>query len=113
MRLSFVELRVSDWHASVAWYRDVLGLALLMRAEDDRFALFDAGGGRVALKAGPPRPGGCLLAFEVDDLDVWLARLAGGIGPPETSHEGYRRARLLDPDGHEIRLFEWLKPRPD
>ena len=33
--LSFVELHVRDWPASVAWYRDVLGLELLLRRARD------------------------------------------------------------------------------
>jgi catechol 2,3-dioxygenase-like lactoylglutathione lyase family enzyme len=108
MTLYFVELRVSDWAASVAWYRDVLGLRPILLDEAGSFALLDAGGARVALKAGLPRPGGVMLAMEVGDLDGWLARLGALVeGPPQTSAEGYRRARLLDPDGYEIVLFEW------
>jgi catechol 2,3-dioxygenase-like lactoylglutathione lyase family enzyme len=110
MRLSFVELRVSDWPASVAWYQGVLGLRPVMRDETGRFALFDAGGSRLALKAGEARPGGVLLAMEVDDLDGWVARLGGRIeGAIQASDEGYRRARLRDPDGYEIVLFEWVR----
>src|SRR5262249_55259520 len=41
--LYFVELRVRDWPASVAWYRDVLGLELVLRVDADAFALFAAG----------------------------------------------------------------------
>jgi catechol 2,3-dioxygenase-like lactoylglutathione lyase family enzyme len=108
VKLYFVELRVSDWRRSVQWYRDVLGLKLLMRDESDSFALFDADGGKVALKAGESRPG-VLLAFEVVDLDGWVRRLGGLIGPIKSSDEGYRRARLLDPDGYEISLFEWAR----
>ena len=111
--LSFVELRVRDWAAALAWYRDVLGLELLLGVEADRFALFAAGPARLALKEGQPG-GGALLAFEVDDLDGWLERLAGkGVGldgPVKTSAEGYRRARFHDPDGHELSLFEWCSP---
>jgi catechol 2,3-dioxygenase-like lactoylglutathione lyase family enzyme len=108
MRLYFVELSVRDWHASVAWYRDVLRLRLIMSAGS--FALLDAGGGRIALKAGEPTPGGVLLALEVDDLDGWVARLGAHVeGPIKASEEGYRRARLHDPDGYEIALFEWTQ----
>ena len=108
MRLSFVELLVSDWAASVAWYRDALGLRPIMRDEAGRFALFDAGGARIALKAGEPRAGGVRLAMEVDDLDGWVARLGDRVeGAIRPSDEGYRRARLRDPDGYEIVLFEW------
>ena len=108
MRLSFVELLVSDWPASVAWYRDVLGLRPIMSDEAGRFALFDAGDARIALKAGEPHVGGVLLAMEVDDLDGWVARLGERVdGAIRASEEGYRRARLRDPDGYEIVLFEW------
>jgi catechol 2,3-dioxygenase-like lactoylglutathione lyase family enzyme len=109
--LFFVQLAVADWPAAVAWYRDVLGLRLAFRNDADRFALLDAGGCRVALKEGPPEPGNVLLTFEVDDLPATLARLAArGVtleSPTEQSEEGYRRARLRDPDGHSICLFEW------
>jgi predicted enzyme related to lactoylglutathione lyase len=114
--LSFVELRVRDWGAALAWYRDVLGLDLLLRVDADAFALFAAGPVRVALKGGKGQPGasatgGALLAFEVDDLDAWIERLArhgaAADGPVKTSPEGYRRALFRDPDGHELSLFEW------
>jgi catechol 2,3-dioxygenase-like lactoylglutathione lyase family enzyme len=108
VRLYFVELSVRDWDASVAWYRDVLGLRLIMSAGS--FALFDAGSSRIALKAGEPAPGGVLLALEVDDLAGWVARLGPRVvGPIKQSEEGYRRARLHDPDGYEIALFEWME----
>ena len=109
MRLYFVELSVRDWDASVAWYRGTLGLRLIMTAGS--FALFDAGGGRIALKAGRPAPGGVLLALEVDDLAGWGGTLGPCVqGPIKASEEGFcARARLLDPDGYEIDLFEWTQ----
>lgn len=109
MKLHFVELRVSDFAASVAWYREVLGLELILRDDAGSFALFDAGASRLALKAGEPRPGGALLAFEVGDLSAWVARLGDRIAVPvKLSPEGYRRAQLRDLDGYEIGLFEWI-----
>jgi catechol 2,3-dioxygenase-like lactoylglutathione lyase family enzyme len=109
--LFFVQLTVADWPAAVEWYRDVLGLRLALRNDADRFALFDAGGSRVALKQGTPEPGSALLTFEVDDLPAALKRLAGrGVvpeAPPQASAEGYRRARLRDPDGYRLCLFDW------
>jgi len=112
--LHFVQLAVADWPAAVAWYGDVLGLRPALRDDAGRFALFDAGGCRVALKQGAPEPGAALLAFEVDDLPAALARLAGlGVvpeAPPQTSPEGYRRALLRDPDGYRLCLFDWGAP---
>ena len=91
MTLYFVELRVGDWAASVAFYRDVLRLRPILSDEAGAFALFEVGGGRVAVKAGEPRPGGVLLAMQVDDLDGWLSRLGALVeGPPQTSAEGDR-----------------------
>jgi hydroxymethylpyrimidine/phosphomethylpyrimidine kinase len=95
----------------------VLGLELLMCSEEDGFALFTAGAARLALKVGAHRAAertispGVLLAFEVDDLDAWMRRLQErGVapdGPVKASPEGYRRARLRDPDGHAVSLFAW------
>jgi catechol 2,3-dioxygenase-like lactoylglutathione lyase family enzyme len=106
MNLYFVELHVSNWSASLQWYREVLGLELLLSDEPTRFALLRAGQTRLSLKAGMPQAGGVLLSFEVAALDPWLQRL----GSPDlkTSPEGYRRLRLFDPDGYAITLFEWL-----
>jgi catechol 2,3-dioxygenase-like lactoylglutathione lyase family enzyme len=106
MKLYFVELQVSDWAASLTWYREVLGLDVLLTDEPARFALLRAGQTRLSLKAGTPTPGGVLLSFEVEDLSPWLGRL--GLLDVKTSPEGYRRARLRDPDGYTITLFEWL-----
>jgi predicted enzyme related to lactoylglutathione lyase len=109
--LYFVQLTVRDWGASVAWYRDVLGLEVRMAVEANRFAVLRAGVGRIALRGGEPKPGNVLLTFEVDDLPLELKRLAlRGVRPAEpmkVSSEGYRRAIVLDPDGHRICLFEW------
>jgi catechol 2,3-dioxygenase-like lactoylglutathione lyase family enzyme len=113
--LSFVQLTVPDWPAAVAWYRDVLGLELVLRDDAGSFALFQAGPARLALKAGEASADAVLLAFEVEDLSGWLARLAGhGVtpeGPVRESAEGYRRAVVRDPAGCRVSLFEWLAPR--
>jgi catechol 2,3-dioxygenase-like lactoylglutathione lyase family enzyme len=110
--LYFVELTVADWRAARAWYRDALGLAVELEDEATGFVLLRAGGSRVALKAGTPRPGTVKLVFEVADLAAGLDRLAGlgaAVGPVKPSAEGYRRAFVRDPDGYEIGLFEWVR----
>jgi catechol 2,3-dioxygenase-like lactoylglutathione lyase family enzyme len=114
MTLFMVELAVADFAASVAWYRDTLGLPLVMADAATRFALLQAPGGcRVALKAGDPTPGGVTLHFEVSDLNAELGRLKQlGVepdSPVKESHEGYRRAAARDPDGYRIVIFEWLR----
>ena len=111
--LYMVELIVADWTMSVAWYRDLLDLAPVLSDEVKQFALFEIGGGRLALKAGAPQPGNGQLAFEVDDLLGLLKHLADrhivSEGPIQDSPEGYRRAVIRDPDGHRLCLFEWQR----
>jgi predicted enzyme related to lactoylglutathione lyase len=114
--LYLVELTVSDWPAAVAWFGAVLDVSPRTFPGREPYALFETAGGRVALKGGPPQPGGVLLALEVGDLAAELDRLARhGIvpaGPPKVSAEGYRRAVLHAPDEHVVSLFEWLPQGP-
>ena len=109
--LYFIELTVADWEASITWYRDKLGLELVLRMDSNQFALLRAGAGRLALKAGAPQVGTVLLAFEVDDLPSELERLHDlGIVPEKSlieSSEGYRQAIVRDPDGYRLSLFDW------
>lgn len=110
--LSFIELSVRDWDAALAWYQRVLRLEVALRDEKRHFALLRAGTSGVALKQSNPAPGGTRLVFEVDDLDEWREHLlAQGVTPEggeKISDEGYRRLRLVDLDGYEVTLFQWL-----
>ncbi len=111
MKLHFVELRVNDWPASLAWYRDVLKLQLLLRDDVHEFALLAAGDVRLALKRGSPTPGGVLLAWQVEQLAPYRHLSSD----EKVSAEGYRRLRFRDPDGYDLVLFEQLDvgPRTD
>jgi catechol 2,3-dioxygenase-like lactoylglutathione lyase family enzyme len=108
-----VELRTSRWAELVAWYRDVLGLRVLVRVVDDGYALLAAGDTRLALvaRADPPLASGrWSLAFEVAALDDVHARLVtrqAAVSPPTTHPEGYRECVVTDPDGNRLRLFAW------
>ena len=103
------ELAVADLTASLAWYRDRLGFRVVLLDAANGFALLQGdAGGRLALKAGVPTPGGVTLHFQVADLAAELARL----GVPDVSftesREGYREAFVTDPDGYRVGLFEWV-----
>ena len=77
MTLYMAELPVADFAASVAWYRDALGMRVERADRPNQFALLRGDdGGRLALKAGPPSAG-VRLHFRVPDLVAELARLAG------------------------------------
>jgi catechol 2,3-dioxygenase-like lactoylglutathione lyase family enzyme len=108
-----VELRTARWPDMVAWYRDVLGLRVLVRVMDDGYALLAAGDTRLAIlarKEPPPASGRWSLGFEVPDLDAIHARLraaAAAATAPTTHPEGFRELTVADPDGNRLRLFAW------
>jgi catechol 2,3-dioxygenase-like lactoylglutathione lyase family enzyme len=113
--LFLVEIVVSDFARSLAWYRDALGMTVTLLDEPNQFVLLrSAGSGQLALKggSGPADPEAVRLHFFQPDLDAALERLRElGIvpdGPPRVSHEGYRSATLRDPDGYRVYLFEWV-----
>lgn len=110
-----VELRTTRWELLVAWYRDIVGLTVLLRVEDDRYALLDAGCTRLAIM-GRPSPGEPTgrwsLGFETDDLDTAAQRLGtSATSPPRANPEGFRELVAFDPDGNKIRLFSWSPGR--
>jgi predicted enzyme related to lactoylglutathione lyase len=75
-RLSVVYLYVTDFGRSLAFYRDVIGLALGADADDPSWAEVTLEGGvRFALHAAaegaePQVPGTVRVNFEVDDIDA-------------------------------------------
>jgi predicted enzyme related to lactoylglutathione lyase len=114
-----VELRSTRWEALVAWYRDALGLEVLLRVVDDRYALLAAGAARLAIlgrDSAPPESRRWSLAFEVEDLEAARERLvARGYEPPgpTANPEGFREFVVADPDGNRVRLFAWTHDRGD
>jgi predicted enzyme related to lactoylglutathione lyase len=112
-----VELRSTQWEGLVAWYRDALGLEVLLRVVDDRYALLAAGAARLVIlgrDAAPPESRRWSLAFEVDDLEAVRNRLvAAGQEPPlpTANPEGFREFVVADPDGNRVRLFAWTHDR--
>lgn len=108
-----VELRSRQWDVLVAWYRNVLGLRVLVRVVEDGYALFEAGDTRLAILARDvpgEASGRWSLGFEVHDLSSQLERLHEGGHPvdgPKQHPEGFRELITFDPDGNKIRIFSW------
>ncbi len=112
---------VSDLEASVAFYRDVIGLRL--KFVDAGFAEFDTGGVRFAvyekrraawLTDQQVSPGPAAeLAFVVDDLDAETRRLVGLgatlLSGPADRPWGHRTLHVADPDGFVV---EFAQPIP-
>jgi len=109
--LEGIVLYSANLDAARAFYRDVLGLPLLL--EEDHVLHFDAGSVRLAIHRYPTEgrreaPEG-FLVFAVDDLRAAYEDLqrrgAEFLGPPADRPYG-RVAYLHDPEGHEIGLLE-------
>jgi catechol 2,3-dioxygenase-like lactoylglutathione lyase family enzyme len=112
-----IELRTANWPASVEWYRQALGLRVLVRVVDDGYALLEAGETRLALlareSAGEPSTR-ISFAFEVHDMTALIARLdrMGIVVKEAIDHpEQLREVNLCDPDGNRIRIFCWPNHR--
>ena len=107
-----VELRTARWDAMVAWYRDRLGFRCLVRVVDDRYALLEAGGTRLALLGRDPTETASTrwsLAIEVKDLIATIDQLGepGLVGSLHQNPEGFTEVAVTDPDGNRLKLFAW------
>ena len=112
MRFNHATLIVSNLAASLRFY-ETLGLRRIVLAEP-RYArlVFPDGDETLSLEVTgeAPQPSRVQLYFECRDLDELAARLArGGLvfeQPPTDMPYLWREARLRDPDGHQVRLYD-------
>jgi lactoylglutathione lyase len=125
-RLGYVILFVSDLERSVAFYRDVIGVAVKLEGDGyvelatqgARFGLYDRN--RLDELTGqdrepPDRPGGEVV-FLVEDVDAEAERLrtAGVVilkGPVDRPW-GHRTLHVADPDGFVVELAQEIPRQP-
>lgn len=115
LKLSFdaVFYYVTDMEASVAFYRNTLGLPLV---SEDYVARFDLDGVLIELVPIPPGTvvpgnGNARLCFTVTDLSETLEHLHKmGVETTDiVKKRGGRLAFFHDPDGNELCLWEYAK----
>jgi predicted enzyme related to lactoylglutathione lyase len=114
--LGQVHISVTDIEASVAFYRDVLGIRHLFTVPGQAMAFFQSGDVRLYLgvPTSPEYRSTCVLYFNVDDLDAEVARLEGErVAIHDRPHLVHRdgseelwMSGLTDPDGHHIILMQ-------
>ena len=109
-RLNVVYLYVSDMERSAVFYRDVLGIPL---EGDDEWREASLGGTRFGLHRaregiGDLSSGTVHVNLEVADLDAAMQRLQqAGVEVEETMREEWgAAAKVVDPDGYELYLFQ-------
>lgn len=110
MRIHHVALRVADLERSLAFYAGVLGLPERRRALEAgvlRAVWLEMDGAILMIERslrgdGPAEGSGHLLAFAVDDLSGWQARLAAaGVRVDDRTPS---TLYVRDPDGHRVGL---------
>ncbi|HEX6871507.1 MAG TPA: VOC family protein [Micromonosporaceae bacterium] len=116
-RLGQIHISVTDLGRSVAFYRDVLGIAHLFTVPGQPMAFFASGDVRLYLgqPESPEYASRCVLYFRVDDIEAEAVRLTAAGVMTERPHLAHRDAAtelwlaaLTDPDGHKIILMQEL-----
>ena len=116
LKLSFdaVFYYVTDMDASIAFYRDTLGLPLV---SNDYVARFDLDGVLIELVRRPPGSvvpgnGNARLCFYVSNLPETLEQMhARGISTSDIQDKkGGKLAFFRDPDDNELCLWEYAEP---
>ncbi len=117
MRVSHVILRVTDLDASVAFYRDLVGLELI--SETPGFVFFDGGSIQIALNVNPDEPTdetSTELVLEVDDVYSTINEMEDRgiefevpLRPVTTAGDRTLHAtHFRDPDGHFWSVTGWV-----
>jgi catechol 2,3-dioxygenase-like lactoylglutathione lyase family enzyme len=116
LKLSFdaVFYYVTDMDASIAFYRDTLGLPLVSH---DYVARFDVDGVLIELVRRPPGSlvpgsGNARLCFSVSNLQETLEQMhaCGIVTSDIKDRKGGKLASFRDPDGNELCLWEYTEP---
>lgn len=114
-KLGLIMIVVRDMERSVAFYRDVLGLKLLINQSN--WTQFDAGNIIIGLhpdgdevKVSPTT--GMSIGIYVDDMDSAIAEIRRRFGKiaigPRPEPFG-RWALIFDPDGYSIQIIEMAR----
>jgi hydroxymethylpyrimidine/phosphomethylpyrimidine kinase len=103
-------LPANDYAASVAFYRQ-MGLTLTVDSPDNGYARFEAANGvTLSVHVDDGAAGGAITYLESGALDAWVAYLARrGVRfdqMPRDEEWGWREARLTDPAGNRLCLYQ-------
>ena len=100
----FAGLRVRDFASAMEWYERLFGEPSFHPHATE--AVWELDEGRsVYVVEEPGRAGNGVITLFVDDLDEWVAGIAGrGVDPDEreTYSNGVRKVTYRDADGNEV-----------
>ncbi|WCM26142.1 bifunctional hydroxymethylpyrimidine kinase/phosphomethylpyrimidine kinase [Sphingomonas sp. QA11] len=106
--LNQITVPLADYEASAAFYR-LLGLRQIVESAP-RYARFEsAGGGTLSIETADEIAGRPVMFFECVDLDAMVVRVREAgivISDPVAESWGWREARLADPAGNALCLYQ-------
>jgi catechol 2,3-dioxygenase-like lactoylglutathione lyase family enzyme len=114
-----VELRTPQWDRMIEWYRDILGMTVVLCDDSGGYALLEAAGARLSILAREetgPKSDRWSLSFEVNEMYAVTNRLAASHSTRtqlRLNKEGFQECVVADPDGNKVRIFAWCEPPPD
>ncbi len=108
--LNQITLPADDYAVSVAFYKQ-MGLRQIVDSPDNGYARFEAANGMtLSIHVGGAAAGGATTYLESGALDAWVAYLARrGVRfdqMPRDEQWGWREARLTDPAGNPLCLYQ-------
>lgn len=108
--LNQITLPAKDYDRSVAFYRK-LGLTQIVDSQENGYARFEAMNGvTLSIHMGDGVAGGATVYLESGALDAWVAYLARQSvvfdRMPQDEEWGWREARLTDPAGNRLCLYQ-------
>ncbi len=108
--LNQITLPATDYAASVAFYKQ-MGLTQIVDSGANGYARFEAANGvTLSIHVGDGDAGGTTTYLESGALDAWIAYLARrGVRfdqMPRDEEWGWREARLTDPAGNRLCLYQ-------
>ncbi|MGV1682718.1 bifunctional hydroxymethylpyrimidine kinase/phosphomethylpyrimidine kinase [Sphingopyxis sp. NJF-3] len=108
--LNQITLPATDYAASVAFYKQ-MGLTQIVDSAENGYARFEAANGvTLSIHFGDGAAGGATAYLESGALDAWVAYLARrGVrfdAMPKDEEWGWREARLTDPAGNRLCLYQ-------
>jgi predicted enzyme related to lactoylglutathione lyase len=114
-RIDMIAIYVHDWSSALDWYEGKLGFSRAYVEEDHQFAVLalPSGGPFLHLVGDDTRDlqtrNRCAPNIAVDDFDSTLGELQDrGVSVVEVVNDpddGYRMARLADPEGNELNIY--------
>ncbi|MBI2405419.1 VOC family protein [Candidatus Gottesmanbacteria bacterium] len=110
MKLDVIELHVNNWHKSLDWWVNKLGLKIIVQEDDHKFALLlGTGGAMVGLYGGKPTSKQRFVPhFKVVNLEETVEKLkhnAIHVDTIEIRHWG-KQAKVTDPEENIFYLYQ-------